>query len=397
MFAVLSSARKALRPLAVLAAAVSLAACDPAMMGSVGGAPSVGPTITPGEPVTVALLVPKSDSGAGEIGRQLESAVRLALADAEGARIDLRVYDTAGSETTAAAQAQRAVDEGAKVILGPLFSATAIAASEQVVDEGINVIAFSNTASIARASNNLFVLGQTFDATAARLLSYASGQGRKSVVVLHPNDTPGAVAKAAIERAATRQGMLVTAQPYPLSIEAVNTAARNAGQLVSSGAADTVFITADATNAATPMFLQLLPENGAGPNAALIAGLTRWDVRPDLFDLPGADGAIFALPDRARQQNFDNRFRAANGVAPNPIASLGYDGMAAITALVSGGRRDALSGRALTRGTGFQGAGGLFRFLPDGTNERALAVAAIRNGQVVIVDPAPGGFGGAGS
>ena len=39
---------------------------------------------------------------------------------------------------------------------------------------------------------------------------------------------------------------------------------------------------------------------------------------------------------------------------------------------------------------------GVFRFLPDGTNERALAVAQVRNGQAVVIDPAPRNFGGFG-
>jgi hypothetical protein len=34
--------------------------------------------------------------------------------------------------------------------------------------------------------------------------------------------------------------------------------------------------------------------------------------------------------------------------------------------------------------------------LPNGTNERGLAVAQIRGNQVVVIDPAPRSFGGAG-
>ena len=37
-----------------------------------------------------------------------------------------------------------------------------------------------------------------------------------------------------------------------------------------------------------------------------------------------------------------------------------------------------------------------FRLRRDGTNERALAVATIRNNQVVVLDPAPRSFGGFG-
>jgi hypothetical protein len=34
--------------------------------------------------------------------------------------------------------------------------------------------------------------------------------------------------------------------------------------------------------------------------------------------------------------------------------------------------------------------------LPNGTNQRGLAIAQIRSGQVVVIDAAPRSFGGAG-
>ena len=65
-------------------------------------------------------------------------------------------------------------------------------------------------------------------------------------------------------------------------------------------------------------------------------------------------------------------------------------------ALVKSGHADALSRGALTQPAGFVGVNGIFRLRPDGSNERGLAVAEIRNNQVVVIDPAPRSFGGAG-
>ena len=72
------------------------------------------------------------------------------------------------------------------------------------------------------------------------------------------------------------------------------------------------------------------------------------------------------------------------------------DGIAAIGALVRQGKSNALTAQALTQGSGFVGVGGIFRLRSDGTNERGLAIAQIRNSQVVVIDPAPRSFGGAG-
>ncbi|EPX76707.1 penicillin-binding protein activator [Salipiger mucosus] len=396
MFAVLTRARKALCSAAAVAALGALAACDMPVAGALDrGGMTAGPQITPGEPVRVALLVPQSDPAAAPIARDLENAARLAIADMAGANIDLAVYDTAGTPANAAAQAQRAADEGAKIILGPLRGEAAVEASKVVADEGLNVMSFSNNPSIA--GGNLFVLGNTFVNIADRILGYGSTQGIDSVAILHSNDVPGQFGKQAIEQAAAANGVSIAAtQPYPLSIEGVTTAARGMGGVISGSGAESVFITTDATNAAMPILLQVMPENGVSPAQVQYMGLTRWDVAPQLFDFPGAEGAWFAMPARSSSQGFNSRFSSAYGNDPHPLASLSFDGMAAVGALVEQGRRDALTGRALTRGSGFRGAGGVFRLKQDGTNERAYAVATVRNNQVVILDPAPSSFSGAG-
>ncbi|MAU43842.1 MAG: penicillin-binding protein activator [Yangia sp.] len=397
MFAVLTRARKALCTAAVVASAGLLAACDVPTMTDLGGgsAGRGGPDIDPGAPVRVALLVPQSDSGAASIARDLENAARLAIADLDGVNIELAVYDTAGSGATAAAQAQRAVDEGAKIILGPLRGEVAVEASKVVADEGINVLAFSNNPSIA--GGNLFVLGPTFENTADRLLGYARRQGRNKVAIMHSDDVPGQFGRNAIQQAASHNGVSVAAvQSYPLSVDGVTNAAQGMAQVASNAGADSVFITTDATNAAMPLLLQVMPENGLDPSTYQYIGLTRWDVKPELFSYPGAEGAWFTLPNQSMQQNFSARYSAAYGAAPHPLAGLAFDGIAAVGALVKQGRRDALTGRALTQSAGFQGTGGVFRLKSDGTNQRGLAVATVRNNQMVILDPAPSSFSGAG-
>jgi ABC-type branched-subunit amino acid transport system substrate-binding protein len=140
----------------------------------------------------------------------------------------------------------------------------------------------------------------------------------------------------------------------------------------------------------------MLPENGLGPDRVQYIGLSRWDTPPQTLDLPGVQGGWFALPDPARASQFTQRFSAAYGNAPHPIASLSYDGIAAVGALVKSGNREALGRNALTQSAGFQGVSGVFRFRPDGSNERGLAVATIRDKRVTILSPAPQSFGGAG-
>ena len=57
-------------------------------------------------------------------------------------KIDLRVYDTAGSTEQAAALAQKAVADGAQIILGPLFADAANAAGVAVAEANVNILSF---------------------------------------------------------------------------------------------------------------------------------------------------------------------------------------------------------------------------------------------------------------
>lgn len=391
MIAVLSPLRKALRPATAVAAALTLAACDPVSLP--GG--NTGPTVNPAKPTTVALLLPKSDAEAGAVARDMENAARLALAKFPDAKIDLKVYDTGGIAATAGAQAQLAVDEGAKIIIGPLRADAVNAAGLAVVDEGVNVLGFSNNPTIA--GGNVFILSPTFANTANRLMSYAKKQGKGSVVVVHSNDVSGQFGKLAVEQAAASNGVSVlSSEGYDLSIQGVTNTARNAGRVISSGQADSVFITTEAANAAMPMLLTQLPEAGAAPESVQYIGLTRWDVKPEIFSQRGAEGAWFTLPSQSQQAAFNASYGASYGASPNPLASVAYDGVTAVATLLQSGSKEALTAAELTRSSGFNGASGLFRLKADGTTQRALSVATIRNQKVEVLDPAPSRFTGAG-
>ncbi|GGX42251.1 penicillin-binding protein activator [Tateyamaria omphalii] len=395
MFAFFKTLRKAARRAIVPVAALALAACDPAALGGIGGSSS-GPRIDTSKPVPVALLVPRGSGQASDelLANNLENAARLAMRDLQGVQIDLRVYGTAGNAGTAASQASQAVNDGAQIIVGPLYAEAANAAGVAVAPQNVNVLAFSNNTTIA--GGNVFVLGSTFDNTANRLVSYATRQGRDRVVVVHAQDVAGQLGRNAIQQAISRSGgTMVDAVDYPLSQQGLVAAVPRVKSAVDSSGANAVFLTA-ASAADLPLLSQLLPEAGISPTATQYIGLTRWDLPPQTLELPGVQGGWFALPDPARSSAFQSKYQSAYGSAPHPLAGLAFDGIAAIGALAAQGNSGALTGAALTQGSGFQGASGIFRLRPDGTNQRGLAIATIRDNKVVVIDAAPRGFGGAG-
>ena len=391
MFNLFRSARKyTLRSVAVISM-LALASCDVAINGA-----NSGPTINTNAPVPVALLVPSGSGQTGDdvLAQSLENAARLAMSELQGVQIDLRVYSTAGNAQQAASQTTQAINDGARIILGPVYAEAANAAGVAASARNINVLSFSNNTTIA--GGNVFVLGPTFQNTANRLMRFAGSQGKTSVVVVHSNDVAGQIGRNAIQAAGQISSASVTGVvPYELSQQDVVAAIPTVTSTVRSVNADTVFLTAT-TSGALPLFAQLLPEAGVRPGEVQYIGLTRWDIPTQTLDLPGVQGGWFALPDPTLSQRFASRYQAAYGTSPHPIGGLAFDGIAAIGALVANGQSNALTGGALTQSAGFQGVSGVFRLLPDGTNERGLAVATIQNRQVVVIDPAPRSFSGAG-
>ena len=170
MFARSPSRRKAVARLFALLSVAWLTACVP--VGPATNPPPSDPSTVPGAAVQVALLVP---SGSGDptfdgIARNLENGARLAIADLGGVQIDLRVYGTSANPALAAAAAATAVNDGARIILGPLSAEEANAVGVAVAGSGTNVLSFSNNPTIA--GGNVFILGPTFRNTADRLVRY---------------------------------------------------------------------------------------------------------------------------------------------------------------------------------------------------------------------------------
>lgn len=381
---------------AALVSALLVAACQPVGMAGTSGSQS-GQMIDLGQPVAVALLAPGGTGNADLewLSRSLKNAARMAAADAQGAQIDLRIYDSGDDAGRAVARATEAADAGAKVILGPLFADSANAVGNAMSGRNINVISFSNNADIA--GGNVFVLGNTFANVADRLVGYGVRNGKRRVLSVSENDVAGQVGARAIETAIARNGATLAGRvTHPVSISGIDGVAPQIAQAAQSGQIDAIFMTAN-NQAVLPYLTEKLAAAGVTSQVTQFMGLTRWDEPASRLRLPQLQGGWFALPDTTRQAAFEARYRAAYGEAPHELAGLAYDGVAAIAANVRAGKRDAVASSGLTQRAGFSGVNGAFRFRPDGTNQRALAVATIRGNQLVILDPAPRGFGGFGS
>ncbi|NND22563.1 MAG: ABC transporter substrate-binding protein, partial [Silicimonas sp.] len=259
---------------------------------------------------------------------------------------------------------------------------------------GVNVLSFSNNPAIA--GGNVFILGNTFQNTADRLVRYARNQGRGNIYIVHAQDPAEELGADAIQRAIQANGaQLAGVTAFPLSQQGVINMIPTVARDYRSSGANAIFVTSG-TAGALPFLAELLPENGIDSQNSQFIGLQRLDIPSSALSLKGLQGAWYATPSPGLAQQFANRYRSVYGTSPNPVAGLAYDAVAAIGALVAQGNSGALGADALTQGQGFAGVNGPFRLFRNGSNQRGLAVATIQNNQVIVIDPAPRSFGGTG-
>jgi len=100
-------------------------------------------------------------------------------------------------------------------------------------------------------------------------------------------------------------------------------------------------------------------------------------------------GGWYAAPDSAGFRNFSVRYRSRYGQDPVRTATLAYDAVALVAALVKTQGTQRFTEPVLTNPSGFAGIDGLFRFRADGTNQRGLAVLRVTPTGGQIISPPP--------
>jgi branched-chain amino acid transport system substrate-binding protein len=142
--------------------------------------------------------------------------------------------------------------------------------------------------------------------------------------------------------------------------------------------------------------VQTLNASGIDTKRVQLLGTGLWDDQ-QIFSNPALEGAWYAGPDTAGFRNFAGRYRTRYGQEPARTASLAYDAVALVAALVKTQGAQRFSEEVLTNSSGFTGIDGLFRFRPDGTNQRGLAVMRVSPAGGQVISPPPKAFGASGT
>src|SRR4029077_2871966 len=125
-----------------------------------------------------------------------------------------------------------------------------------------------------------------------------------------------------------------------------------------------------------PDVVQTLGGAGANLKKIQLLGTGLWD-DPRISSNPTLDGGWYAAPEGAGYRGFADRDRARYKQEPGRTATLAYDTVALIAALVKPQGTQPVSPGVLTNPSGFSGIHGLFLFLTDVPNERGLAVLRV--------------------
>lgn len=386
-----AAARRSFLRFTLLSSAAALSGCSLTGPGpgrrDDAGAPAAPPPAANADtlgngPVKIALILPLTQGGGqSAVGTSMRNAAELAILESGANDVTILVKDDRSTPDGAREAAQAAIGQGAELILGPLFAGDVRAAAEVAKPAGKPVIAYSTD--LSTASRGVYLLSFLVEDYVNRIIDFAASRGKKSVAVLAPENDYANVAAGALQQAAAKHDIRVAL----IERYKVGAVAASAANVAALGAQiDCIFIPEQAS--AMPDVARALTANGIESRKIQILGTGLWnDAR--VLSLPALQGAWFATPENAGFAAFAQRYRAKFGSDPTRVATLAYDSvsLAAALARTQGPRR--YSEETLTNPTGFNGADGVFRFKPDGSNERGLAIVQISNGTTTVMSPAP--------
>jgi ABC-type branched-subunit amino acid transport system substrate-binding protein len=393
--------RRSLTAAFCAAAGLALTACGGGQFGNFGDfgnfgqpgpagqqlPPQAEAAIGTGE-VRVGLILPLSAQGnAGVAAQSMKNAAQLALAEFKNPNIQLLVKDDAGTPQGAQAGAQQALSEGAQIILGPLFAESVRAVAQVARPANVPMIAFSTDSSVA--ASGVYLLSFLPETDVKRIVDYAAAHGRRSFAALIPDNAYGAVVQGAFQQEVPRRGgRVIVLQKYPLDpsqlaapVSAVAQEARRVDSIFIPDTADSVV-----------QIAQALAADRVDLRREQLLGTGLWQDE-HIFATQALHGALYPGPDPTSFRNFSARYRARFGQDPVRTASLAYDAVALVAALVKTQGARPFTEQILTNASGFAGIDGIFRFRNDGSNERGLAVLRVTPTGGQVVSPAPKSFG----
>jgi hypothetical protein len=373
--------------------------------------------------VKVGLLLPLTGPNAA-LGQGMLDAAAMTLFDVPGSRVELEPRDTKGSAEGAAAAARELLDDGVRLLIGPLTAGEVEAVKPLAGGRGVPVLAFSTAATLA--GDGTYLLGFLPSEEVRRAVGFAREKGAQRFAILAPRNAYSQVVADALARAAEAEGATVVrsvlfdpliADPTPYVRELAQPDARRESferqrqqleaakdpasqealkRLVASRQSDDVGFDAVLLPVGGPLLRQiapLLPKAGVDPKRVHLLGTGLWDDAAT-GAVPELEGAWYAAPDPVARGDFEKRFQSLYGHGAPRLSTLAYDAVALAIVLTRGEQPLGITAETLTNPSGYAGLDGVFRLRSDGRVEHGLAVLEVHQSGPKVVSPAPQSFAG---
>lgn len=360
----------------------------------------------------IAVLAPLTGAYSN-VGPELVNAVKLGLGPAAAGGID--VLDTGSTPQGAATAAQKAITDGAGLIIGPLTMTEAAAVAPITGPAHVDVLALTSDSSVARPG--LWTLGITPAEQVRTLVNAANAQGHGQIAAFLPESPLGnAMARALQSTGGAQQVATYSAGSFSSmnsSLRSLSNYGSRRGpidaQIKQLRGSHTVAGRQEAAKLARqpipppPFNALMVAETGSGlgelasllpyydvnPGPVLVLGPGLWAADPAAVAHAGFRGALYAAPDPAAAGPFNSSYAQAYGGPPSSLAAIAFDAAALARVTTAHGQIDQA---ALTNPSGFTGADGLLALAPDGSVKRGLAVFQVTPDGAQIMQPAPQSF-----
>lgn len=369
----------------------------------------VQPAEVPKKILRVGVLLPLSGKMKA-VGEEMQNAAMMALSDTGSTKLILQFYDTKGEAATAKEAVKTALDEGAELIVGPLFSAEVKAVAEEVQGWSVPVISFSSDNAVL--GENIYSVALLVTEQIRQVVSYSCSMGYKNLAVLAQSNEMGEYAFAAAKQVMESEqcggaivkmgfynpnttdfsGAVKEIMPQALLMKIERERLKKQGvEVIEETLFDEEGNIIDENDIPFDFDSVLVVDEGARLRS-LGALLSYYDVNPKEVKILGIsmmddakvkkeavfNNAWYATLPRKGFDGFSGRYKELfEDKNPSRIVSLTYDAVS-LAAYLAEQRENEDMHKLIISPAGFNGVDGPFRLLPDGRVERATAVMQVR-------------------
>lgn len=355
----------------------------PAGQNGAAGAGPVQATQSLGTGSTkVTMLLPLSAPGtAGENGRKMLDATKLAMTDIGNGLLALTVEDTKGDSALAGKLAVTAITTGSKVVIGP---------TELPAAQHIATLSGSKRPPVLALADNFaggpgvyaVLLGEA-DSAAAGAAGLAAKGSKKFILLVADGPNAGAMEKRVANSLSIYGAALAVTLRY-----SAGDGAKTVDEMGSLVDAPDAVIVASGNGSPSPV-LAALKSKGIPGKTISVVGTNRWLEHP--MD-PLFEGAFIATLDPSETGPIADRFRTTYNYPADVNVAYAYDMVALTAGIASAVGPDGFSKKVLENPNGFRGSTGLFRFRADGSSQRSMPFYRIEKGALKLVAKSTSGF-----